>query len=156
VKRIIRTSPNCNSRGAHVVDCIVLHADASDNAQASISWITSPESKVSYHVLIDRNGDCYQFVPVAKRAWHAGVSHFAGRDNVNDFSIGLSFANKNDGQEPYTDAQIAAAVTLCREWMAAFPKITRDRITTHAIIAPTRKTDPKAFDLDAFRRKVQP
>lgn len=153
---VIRSSPNCNSRGAHVVDCIVLHADASDNAKASISWIVSPESKVSYHVLIDRDGSVTQFVPIAKRAWHAGVSTFEGRPNVNDFSIGLAFANKNDGKEPYTDKQIAAAVSLCREWMGVFPKITRDRITTHAIIAPDRKTDPKGFDLAAFRSKVQP
>lgn len=156
MKRIIRSSPHQSSRGATVVDAIVLHCDAADNAQASISWIVSPESKVSYHVLVDRNGDCYQFVPIAKRAWHAGVSEFQGRKNVNDFSIGLSFANKNDGKEKYTDAQIASAVTLCREWMGVFPKITRDRITTHAIVAPGRKTDPVGFDLAAFVSKVQP
>lgn len=154
MKLVPKTSPNRNSRGANVVDCIVLHCDASDNAKASLSWITSPESKVSYHVLIDRDGTVYQCVPVALRAWHAGVSSFGGRSNVNDFSIGLAFSNKNDGKEKYTEAQIGAAVELCREWMRAFPKITLDRITTHAAIAPDRKTDPKGFDLDGFKKRV--
>ena len=133
------------------MSAVVLHADASDNAQATLSWLQSPESKVSYHVLIDRNGDVYQCVPVALRAWHAGVSEFEGVKNVNDFSIGLSFANKNDGKEKYTPAQIMSASELCREWMALFPKITKDRVTTHAIVAPGRKTDPLGFDLAAFK-----
>jgi N-acetyl-anhydromuramyl-L-alanine amidase AmpD len=150
MKRIIRSSPNYNRRGSVPVSAIVLHCDASDNVQASLSWIASEKSKVSYHAIIDRNGDVYQCVPVALRAWHAGVSEFEGVKNVNDFSIGLSFANNNKG-EKYTGQQIQSAVELCREWMAAFPKITKDRITTHAIIAPTRKTDPLGFDLAAFK-----
>jgi N-acetyl-anhydromuramyl-L-alanine amidase AmpD len=149
----MKESPNQNTRPAPV-SCIVLHADASDNAQGSVSWILSPESKVSYHVLIDRDGTTYHFVPVEKRAWHAGVSTFQGKSNVNDFSIGLSFANKNDGHEPYTEAQLDVAAALCKEWMKRFPAITKDRITTHAIIAPGRKTDPKGFDLAGFKARL--
>jgi N-acetylmuramoyl-L-alanine amidase len=154
MKRVQKSSPNCNSRGAAVVDTIVLHADASDNVQASLSWIASAESKVSYHTIIDRDGTVYELVPVGKRAWHAGVSSFGGHTDVNSYSIGLSFANKNDGHEPYTAAQIASALVLCREWMKAFPKVTKDRITTHAVIAPTRKTDPKGFDLAGFTAQL--
>lgn len=146
-------SPNSSQRpvGTHV-DCIVLHCDASTDAKASISWIRSPESKVSYHTLIDRNGDIYHFVDPARKAWHAGKSAFMGRDNVNDFSIGLSFANRNDG-EPYTDAQIQSAVYVCKYWMARFKRITPERVTTHAIVATPagRKSDPVGFDLAQFR-----
>jgi N-acetyl-anhydromuramyl-L-alanine amidase AmpD len=150
MKRIVKSSPNCNGRGSHTPSIIVLHCDASDNVSATLSWLASKESKVSYHVVIDRDGTAYEVVPVGKRAWHAGVSSFAGITDVNSHSIGLSFANKNDGKEPYTAAQVESARVLCREWMKAFPKITKDRITTHALIAPTRKTDPKGFDLAAF------
>ena len=154
MKRVQKSSPNFNNRGTAVVDTIVLHADASDSVHASLSWICSKESKVSYHVIIDRDGTVYECVPVAKRAWHAGVSKFGGHTDVNSYSIGLSFANKNDGKEPYTDAQIASALELCKEWRRQFPKVLVDRVTTHAIIAPERKTDPKGFDLEAFKAKL--
>ena len=45
--------------------------------------------KVSAHLLIDRKGEMVQFVPFHKRAWHAGRSVFNGRENCNDFSIGI-------------------------------------------------------------------
>ena len=45
--------------------------------------------KVSAHLLIDREGVVIQFVPFDQRAWHAGVSAFAGRPACNDFSIGI-------------------------------------------------------------------
>ena len=44
---------------------------------------------VSAHLLIDRLGHMTQFVPFDKKAWHAGASNFEGRDNCNDFSIGI-------------------------------------------------------------------
>ena len=153
MKRVQKSSPHSNSRGAHVPSVIVLHSDASDSVNATLSWLAAKESKVSYHVVIDRDGTAYEVVPVAKRAWHAGVSSFAGITDVNSHSIGLSFANNNKG-EAYTAAQVESARVLCREWMKAFPKITRDRITTHAIIAPTRKTDPLGFDLAAFKASL--
>lgn len=148
----MKESPNQNTRPAPV-SAIVLHCDAASDAKASASWILSPQSKVSYHVLIDRDGTTYHFVPVEKRAWHAGVSTFQGVANCNDYSIGLSFANTNKG-EPYTEAQLDVAAALCKEWMVRFPAITRERVTTHAIVAPGRKTDPLGFDLAAFKARL--
>lgn len=147
------TSPNQNQRpmGARI-DTILLHADASADAKSSISWIRSDKSKVSYHTLIDRNGDIYHFVPPDKRAWHAGASEFMGKKDVNDFSIGLAFANKNDGEQ-VTDAQLQSAVYVCRYWMDRYRLITPSRITTHALVATPagRKNDPLGFDLEHFR-----
>lgn len=149
-------SPNHNARPKGVaIDTLVLHADASPDAKSSISWIRSPESKVSYHVLIDRDGSVYRFVDTARRAWHAGKSVFQGRENVNDFSIGLSFANRNDGKEPYTDLQYQVGAAVAAGWMRVHPAITLDRITTHAAISPGRKTDPLGFDLPRFLHHVQ-
>lgn len=155
MKYVIKDSPNFNARPAGVpVDCIVLHADASADAKASVSWIVSSASKVSYHTLIDRDGTAYRFVDPFKRAWHAGVSTFGNRQDVNDFSLGLSFANKNDGKEKYTDAQYQIGAEVVVDWMRRFPHITLERITTHAIIAPGRKTDPVAFDMTRFKALV--
>jgi AmpD protein len=149
-------SPNYNERPkGMVVDTLVLHADASPKASASVAWIRRQDSKVSYHALVDRDGTVFMFVPLGKRAWHAGLSEYRGRKNVNDFSLGLSFANKNDGVEPYTDAQYEIGALLASEWMKRFPAIGLDRITTHAAISPGRKTDPLGFDVERFRSLIR-
>lgn len=96
--------------------------------------------QVSAHLLIRRDGELLQFVPFDRRAWHAGVSSFEGRDNCNDFSIGIEL----EGAEsvPYTEAQYRQLADVIRLLFAHYPKITRNRITGHSDIAPTRKTDP--------------
>lgn len=150
-------SPNWNERPKGVVpDTLVLHADASTKASASVAWIRRADSKVSYHALVDRDGTVYLFVPLGKRAWHAGLSEYRGRKNVNDFSLGLAFANRNDGIEPYTDAQYEIGALLASQWMVRFPTIGLDRITTHALISPGRKTDPLGFDVERFKALIRP
>lgn len=146
-----RPSPNHSPRGAPVT-AIVVHCDASAKVESSLDWIRRPESKVSYHVLIDRDGTIYAVVNPDRKAWHAGVSVFAGQSDCNRYSVGVSLANRNDG-ESYPDAQLAAAVRVCA-LLCQHYAIPVDRITTHAIIAPTRKTDPKGLDLAAFQARV--
>ena len=133
-------SPNHNVRGSKSVKLIVLHADASPNEKGCLSWIQSSQSKVSYHVLIGRDGTVYTCVPYDRRAWHAGKSEWHGEKDVNGISIGVSFSNRNDGKEPLTDQQKAAAkkvITEIRTKYGALP------VTTHAQIAPGRKNDPE-------------
>lgn len=105
--------------------------------------------RVSSHLLINRKGEVTQFVPFIKRAWHAGVSSFCGREQCNDFSIGIELEGCDD--EAYCDVQYKtlAQVTnlICQRWR----KITKDRIVGHSDIAPGRKTDPGAiFDRDHY------
>jgi len=165
MKILQRASPNFNARPCPV-DAIILHATADEDTQGSVEWCCTPKSKnpnpVSYHVIVDRDGTVYHLVDTAKRAWHAGVSSFLGRGNCNDYTIGLSFANKNDGHEPYTDEQLSVGAALCAAWIARYPAI-RDsagplRITTHALVAlpAGRKTDPAppAFSLPEFLTRV--
>ena len=101
---------------------------------------TIPSLRVSAHFLIDREGRLIQYVPVIRRAWHAGVSSFHGRERVNDFSVGIELIGSDD--DPFTELQYAALVYLTRALRAAFPKITMERIVGHSEIAPGRKTDP--------------
>jgi len=133
-------SPNHNVRGSKSVKLIVLHADASPNEKGCLSWIQSSESKVSYHVLIGRDGTVYTCVPYDRRAWHAGKSEWHGEKDVNGISIGVSFSNRNDGKEPLTDQQKAAAKKVIAEIRAKYGAIP---VTTHAKIAPGRKNDPE-------------
>ena len=133
-------SPNHNVRGSKSVKLIVLHADASPNEKGCLSWIQSSESKVSYHVLIGRDGAVYTCVPYDRRAWHAGKSEWHGEKDVNGISIGVSFSNRNDGKEPLTEPQKAAAKRVIAEIRAKYGAIP---VTTHAKIAPGRKNDPE-------------
>lgn len=154
---VLNTS-NQNARPANVTPrVIVLHADASSTAKASISWIMNPDSDVSYHAIIERDGSVTQFVADERRAWHAGVSMFADVNNVNDFSIGICISNKNDGIEPYTPAAIAQAVELVAAKMRKWA-IGLDGITTHEAIARPmgRKHDPGVlFPLGPFITAVR-
>lgn len=105
--------------------------------------------EVSSHLLIERSGHVVQFVNFERRAWHAGVSCYQGREQCNDFSIGIEL----EGSDliAYTDDQYQALEEVTRALMAAYPKITPSRITGHEHIAPTRKTDPGAtFDWQRF------
>ena len=106
--------------------------------------------RVSAHLFIRRDGEVIQFVPYAKRAWHAGVSVFQGRPRCNDFSIGIELEGCDD--LPYSEAQYLALVAASRDIMRRFAAITPARIVGHNDIAPGRKTDPgPAFDWPRFR-----
>jgi len=133
-------SPNHNVRGSKSVKLIVLHADASPNEKGCLSWIQSSESKVSYHVLIGRDGAVYTCVPYDRRAWHAGKAEWKGEKDVNGISIGVSFSNRNDGKEPLTEKQKAVAKQVIAEIRAKYGPLP---VTTHAQIAPGRKNDPE-------------
>ena len=101
--------------------------------------------QVSAHFLLERSGDVIQFVSCLNRAWHAGISCFAGRENCNDFSLGIELEGTDD--QPYSDLQYAALGKLVSLLQLYYPQITRQRICGHSDIAPGRKTDPgPAFD----------
>lgn len=102
-------------------------------------------SDVSAHIVIRRNGEIFQYVPFAKRAWHAGVSEFMGQESCNDYSIGIELegmANRDDLL--YTQEQYEALAELSSVLMKAYPAISLDRIVGHEDIARPlhRKSDP--------------
>lgn len=101
--------------------------------------------EVSAHCLIDRGGRVTQFVSFTDRAWHAGASSFVGRDNCNDFSIGIELEGADD--QPYTVDQYTSLAAVTRLLMARYPALQERRIVGHSTIAPGRKTDPgPSFD----------
>lgn len=93
--------------------------------------------RVSAHFLIRRDGRLLQFVPVTMRAWHAGVSCWAGRDRCNDFSIGIELEGDDSG--PFEDAQYHQLSRLLSALRQRFPV---GAAVGHCDIAPGRKTDP--------------
>jgi len=96
--------------------------------------------RVSAHFLLRRNGELLQFVPADKRAWHAGASCWRGRERCNDFSIGIEMEGSDD--QPFTHEQYQTLIHTTQTIRKHYPAITPKRITSHAAIAPQRKTDP--------------
>lgn len=93
--------------------------------------------RVSSHFLIRRDGEVVQFVSTTRRAWHAGVSRWRGRERCNDFSIGVELEGLDDA--PFDDAQYRSLIRLIPALRERHPL--RD-IAAHSDIAPGRKTDP--------------
>ncbi|MEM6986511.1 MAG: 1,6-anhydro-N-acetylmuramyl-L-alanine amidase AmpD [Pseudomonadota bacterium] len=109
--------------------------------------------RVSAHALIRRDGTLVQYVPLHRRAWHAGLSEFDGRAGCNDFSIG--FELEGCDALAYTHAQYRCLAALCRLLQSRWPRISRSRIVGHSDIAPGRKTDPgDAFDWSMLMREM--
>ena len=106
--------------------------------------------RVSAHFLIRRPGELLQFVPCARRAWHAGASAWCGRSRCNDFSIGIELEGADD--VPYTESQYGVLAELTRTLRSAYPIAD---IAGHCDIAPSRKTDPgPSFDWPRFRSSI--
>lgn len=101
--------------------------------------------KVSAHLLVDRKGEIVQFVPFHKRAWHAGVSEFNGREQCNDFSIGIELEGADD--VAYETVQYEMLAQIIKALQRAWPRLGVENIRGHCHVAPGRKTDPgPAFD----------
>jgi len=98
--------------------------------------------RVSAHFLIRREGELLQFVGCSKRAWHAGVSTWRGRDRCNDFSIGIELEGTDE--IPYAAGQYRVLADLLAALERRYPI---EDVVGHSTIAPGRKTDPgPAFD----------
>ena len=109
--------------------------------------------EVSSHFFIRRDGCIVQFVSCNDRAWHAGQSSFEGRDQCNDFSIGIELEGTDD--LAYESSQYASLVQLTSVLQDAYPLISHQRIAGHCDIAPGRKTDPgESFDWDLYFKQL--
>ncbi|MBQ4832759.1 1,6-anhydro-N-acetylmuramyl-L-alanine amidase AmpD [Pseudoalteromonas sp. MMG010] len=119
------------------------------DSQAHPSFADLKGVEVSAHCVIKRTGELIQYVPFNKRAWHAGVSQYKGRNGCNDFSIGIELEGCDD--VPYTAKQYTTLITLTQAILKQYPKINTDHIVGHCDIAPGRKTDPGiSFDWTYF------
>jgi N-acetylmuramoyl-L-alanine amidase len=142
-------SPNHDARPeGQVVDILVLHYTGMPDGPGALARLTDPEAKVSSHYMIDEDGTIYALVPEGRRAWHAGVSHWAGASDVNARSIGIELVNPGPGPwaRPFAEPLMRALEDLARDLLARHP-IPRHRVLGHSDVAPARKQDPgEAFD----------
>jgi len=103
--------------------------------------------EVSAHFLIRRDGECLQFVSVLDRAWHAGRSCWQGRDNCNDYSVGIELEGLEG--DTFEAAQYTALAALLRDLQQQWPV---HCAVGHEHVAPGRKLDPgPGFDWQQLR-----
>ena len=152
---IERPSPNFGLRpdGA-AIDLLILHYTGMQSAVAALDRLCDPAAEVSAHYLIDEDGTVYRLVDEARRAWHAGVSSWRGRDDVNSFSVGIELVNPGHewGYRAFPPAQLGACTALARDIVQRHA-IPRARVLGHSDVAPARKQDPgELFDWAALAR----
>lgn len=161
-------SPNFGERPDHAqIDLLVIHSISlppgvygGPEIEAlftnQLDWDAHPyfasirNMQVSAHFLIRRDGSLLQFVSCDKRAWHAGVSHYRGRDNCNDDSIGIELEGLEG--DTFEVAQYDTLSVLCTQLVEKFPIA---HIAGHEDVAPGRKFDPgTGFDWQLLQDKL--
>lgn len=172
----IRHGDSANQGGTIEPTIIVLHYTASggEDGKGDADYLSRAAARASAHIVVGRNGSIDQIVPFNKKAWHAGVSKYNGRKNVNDFSIGIEIDNHGwldaagrpklraedifhgkrgpySQWEKYKPQQLEAVertiAAICSEYDIA-------DIVGHEDIAPGRKQDPGPA-LDEFMKAMK-
>lgn len=125
---------------------IIVHYTAI-NKETSIKALTNNDVSAHFLVTDDPLDPVYSLVPENKRAWHAGVSQWKTRTNLNDSSIGIEIVNLGQSHGefvPYKDFQIKNVAVLLRYLVDKY-EIPATNILGHSDIAPQRKPDPGAL-----------
>jgi N-acetylmuramoyl-L-alanine amidase len=140
----VRPSPNHDERAPGLAtDILLLHYTGMSSTAVALERLCDPVAKVSSHYVVDEAGQITQLVPEARRAWHAGVSSWEGKTDINSRSLGIEIGNVGHdlGYPDFPDAQIDAVIALCRDIIHRH-RIRADRVLAHSDIAPDRKIDP--------------
>jgi AmpD protein len=163
-------SPNFSPRPeATVVDLVVLHSISLPPGRFGgdeierlftnrLDWGAHPYFEtirglaVSAHFVVHRDGALRQFVSCDDRAWHAGASSWQGREDCNDFSVGIELEGLEG--EPFDERQYPVLAALLGSVAEHYPIAA---VAGHEHVAPGRKADPGVgFDWQLLRRLSEP
>src|SRR4051794_26044014 len=124
-------------------DMILLHYTGMPDVEGALARLCTAGTDVSAHYVVLEDGRIVQCVPEERRAWHAGVSSWAGETDINSCSIGIEIVNPGHdwGYPDFPLRQIAAVIALCRGVMLR-RTIPAHRVLGHSDVAPARKQDP--------------
>lgn len=125
------------------VEFVVLHYTSTGN-EASLRILSTLNVSSHYLITNDPQPKVYELVNENRRAWHAGVSQWYGRTDMNSGSIGIEIVNHGNESgpwDPYTPAQISLLAELLQDIITRH-QIKPHNIVGHSDIAPQRKVDP--------------
>jgi N-acetyl-anhydromuramyl-L-alanine amidase AmpD len=129
-----------------IPEAVVLH-HSNGSYRGGVEWIANPASKVSYHVLIARDGRRTVFANDTDRCWHAGKSNWMGRPDLNSWSLGLAWEG-NTYDYPLGEDAMASAI----EWLA--PRMRKWGIPEHGGHPSASRTDPQDRHLARRCRQI--
>lgn len=121
---------------------VILHHTAQSSAEQTLFTFSITRTSVSAHYVVGRDGVIYQMLNDYMRAWHAGNSRWGAITDMNSCSLGIEI--DNNGEEPFSDAQINALITLLGFLKKEYD-IPQANFIAHSDIAPSRKNDPSKF-----------
>lgn len=127
---------------------LIMHYTGLPSVERAIDVLSRPDCKVSCHYVVDEDGRIVQMVAEDSRAWHAGVSYWAGETDINSVSVGIEIQNPGHviGYSAFPAAQMHAVAALARDIISRHG-IPATRVLAHSDVAPGRKIDPgEKFD----------
>lgn len=135
-------SPNHDGRTC-AIDMLILHYTGMLDRAAALARLIDPTAKVSAHYLIGEDGTVVRLVPELRRAWHAGVSYWRGRTDINSASIGIELVNPGHefGYRDFPSAQMTALAALAADIVRRHG-IPPRHVLGHSDVAVGRKQDP--------------
>lgn len=144
MKILKRPTQNFSDRvEGSTIDKLILHYTGMNSSEESLTRMCDRTSEVSAHYLIDEDGTITQLVDEEKRAWHAGVSFWAGETDINSQSVGIELQNPGHdwGYRDFPDEQIFSLVELASDILIRH-QIPAKNVLGHSDVAPDRKQDP--------------
>jgi N-acetylmuramoyl-L-alanine amidase len=134
---VVKQSPNISSKSI-VPRGIILHHTAGSYL-GSVAWCLDPKSKVTYHCIVDLNGDRTVLAKDTDRAWHAGISSFNGIKDCNSFMLGIAVSGDTNKRR-LSEFEIQSVAQWCANRMKKY-NISLDWVTSHRVVSPGRKDD---------------
>ena len=129
-------------------EAVVLHHSGGSYA-GGVAWIKNRASRVSYHVLVAQDGRRTVFASPTQRTWHAGVSSWRGKRDLNSWSIGAAFEGDTNTRQ-FGEPEMASMA----EYLVPIMKqhgLTLADVTDHRTVSPGRKDDLAAGELARFK-----
>ncbi|MDF1793557.1 MAG: N-acetylmuramoyl-L-alanine amidase [Thalassobaculaceae bacterium] len=135
-------SPNQGERRGPI-DMLLLHYTDMPRVEDAVALLCDPTAQVSAHYVVGEDGRVWRLVDEERRAWHAGVSWWAGESDINSRAIGIEISNPghSHGYRPFPEPQMRAVSALCRDILSRH-RIPAHRVLGHSDVAPGRKIDP--------------
>ena len=137
-----RRAPLTDSMRARAIAASIflnLHYTGMRTAKEALDRLCDPAARVSAHYLIDEDGAVTRLVAEDKRAWHAGISSWRGRNDINGASIGIELVNPGHefGYRHFAKSQMAALKELAKGILSRHP-IPARHVIGHSDVAPSR------------------
>jgi len=141
-------SPNVSQGKRIKPQAIVLH-HTSGTYGGSVAWCMNPASRVSYHCIVAKDGRRSTLADPDERTWHAGVSSWRGKRDLNSWSIGAAFEG-DTYKRPLGEDEMASMAEYLEPLMKLY-RLTIDDVTDHRTVSPGRKDDLNPVELARFK-----